>query len=62
MESSKQKETTVTDEIVTFRLSAKDQDIVRYLRGASNRSAEIKRIIRAYINFIGDGNEQTDKR
>ena len=51
MDLSKPKENTA-DEIVTFRLSAKDQDIVRYLRGVSNRSAEIKRIIRAYLNFI----------
>ena len=54
MDLSKQKENTATDEIVTFRLSAKDQDIIKYLRGVSNRSAEIKRIIRAYINFIGE--------
>ena len=54
MESENRKENTAADEIVTFRLSAKDQDIIRYLRGVSNKSAEIKRIIRVYINFIGE--------
>ncbi len=40
------------DMIVSFRLNPeKDKDIIKAL-DIGNKSAEIKRIIRAYINFI----------
>ena len=54
MESENMKDDTTADSIITFRLnSEKDRDIINYLNEVTNKSAEIKRIIRAYINFIG---------
>ena len=52
--------TPAADQIISIRLNPmKDRDIIRAL-DVSNRSAEIKRIIRAYINFIGGPNNGTE--
>lgn len=59
-ENRKSDSAPAADQIISIRLNPlKDRDIIRAL-DVSNRSAEIKRIIRAYINFIGwsdDGNQ-----
>ena len=54
MESENRKEDTAAEDIsITFRLnSEKDRDIIRYLNQVTNKSAEIKRIFRVYMNYI----------
>lgn len=54
MESENRKEDTAAEDIsITFRLnSEKDRDIIRYLNQVQNKSAEIKRIFRVYLNYI----------
>lgn len=45
--------TPATDQIVSLRLNTvKDRDIIRYLNQVTNKSAEIKRIFRVYMNYI----------
>ena len=45
--------TPATDQIISVRLNlSKDRDIIRYLNQTENRSAEIKRILRVYLNYI----------
>ena len=42
-----------TDQIISVRLNlSKDRDIIRYLNQTENKSAEIKRIFRVYLNYI----------
>ena len=44
-----------TDQIISLRLNlSKDRDIIRHLNQTDNKSAEIKRILRAYLNFTHD--------
>ena len=54
MTSENRKEDTAAEDIsITFRLnSEKDRDIIRYLNQVANKSAEIKRIFRVYMNYI----------
>ena len=54
MISENRKEDTAAEDIsITFRLnSEKDRDIIRYLNQVTNKSAEIKRIFRVYMNYI----------
>lgn len=45
--------TPAADQIISVRLNlSKDRDIIRYLNQTENKSAEIKRIFRVYLNYI----------
>lgn len=51
MDSENRKENTAAEDvIITIRLSARtDADLIEYLNGVTNRSGELKRIVREYL-------------